>query len=150
MAKMTQVEFDNKMREINAQQNAEYKEVDTLMVENLRQQDMVRVQINSMKEVLASYKAQNRDLTARKKDIARKYHEQKNQLIVDNPKAYGTPTEKGEGITMREAHALRRKMLEEIKAKFADVPGIDCDNINVQFKVEGNSISFETIIPKIS
>lgn len=145
---MTQLEFDNALHDINVQQNEEYRKVDALIAENLRQQDMLRAQINSLKESIASYRAQNRDLLNRKKEIGRKFHEQKNQLIQSNPRAYGTPTDKGKGIDLREAHALRRRMLEYVKQKFAEVEGIDVDNINVQFTIEGDSISFETIIPK--
>lgn len=145
---MTQIEFDMAMRDINANMNNEYKEIDALMAQNHSHQDMVRSQIEALRSVIETDKAQMHELIARKKDIARKYHEQKRQLIVDNPKAYGEPTEKGKGITMSEAHDLRRKMLKELQGMFDGIPGIDCDNINVKFVIDGEHITFETILPK--
>lgn len=95
---MTQIELDQKMHEINVQQNGEYKELDALLVENRRQQSRVQEQINSAKEVLAAIKEQRCELHARRGDIARRYHAMKDQLVKGNPKAYGTPTDRGGGF----------------------------------------------------
>ena len=84
---MTQFEFDNEMKRLNEMQTQEYNEVDTLMLENHRQQDLVKAQIRSLRDVLDSYKTQAHDLHNRKKEIARKYHDMKHQHCIDNPKS---------------------------------------------------------------
>lgn len=84
---MTQIEFDNEMKRINELMLQEYNEVDTLMLENHRQQDLVIAQIRSLRDVLDSYKTQAHDLHNRKREIARKYYDMKHQHIVDNPKS---------------------------------------------------------------
>lgn len=42
---MTQLEFDNEMKRLNTEMQAEYDEIDTLMLENHRQQAFAKAQI---------------------------------------------------------------------------------------------------------
>lgn len=145
---MTQFELDSKLRELRAQMNEEYKEIDSLMVENLRRRDMVKAQINTLKEVLNEHKAHYQELVVRKKDISRVYRAKRIELFNSNQDAPGTPIDEGNGMTKQEAHELRRNMIKMLQEKFADVPNIDVEHINVQFKIDGDSVQFDAIIPK--
>lgn len=145
---MTQFELDSKLRELRAQMNEEYKEIDSLMVENLRRRDMVKAQINTLKEVLNEHCANYQELLVRKKDIARAYRAKRIEIFISNQDALGVPTDKGNDMTKREAHELRRNMIKMLQEKFADVPNIDVEHINVQFKIDGDSVQFDAIIPK--
>ena len=63
------------------------------------------------------------------------------------PNAYGVRSAE-EGHRRRQCFSIRKRMIDELKEQLKDAPGIDVDNINVQFTIDGESVKFETIIPK--
>ena len=75
------------------------------------------------------------------------YAERKKALMEDYSNIKGA--RKPDGYNQRrDYHAMRRLMVRDLRRAFENDPNVDAEHINVKFHVEGENVSFETIIPK--
>ena len=141
---MTQVEFDNKIAELKVQMSEDYKKVDAELLENLKLQNSIKDEIVKLEATLRDAKLEHEAIINRKKEIARKYHDAKNALILAFPKDKA----KHEGISLKDAHDIRRHIISLIQHGLADMEEIDINNVNVLFKLNGEELEFDVLVPE--
>lgn len=138
----TQVELDAMLRELNVRMNDEYHEVDMKREDNAKALADMQAQINRMKEVVASIKADNLALDNQKRDITRRYHAEREELIKQNLMAYGQRTPRNEVMTRHEMYALRDRIRKLIGGQYDDLQN------DVHFKEYADCVTYTIVIPK--
>lgn len=148
---MTQLEFDKLMNAIRQEQEENNEMMRAELAEIEGRRIMARKEYDDAHD---RYKAICNEITQKQRELKEanaQYYERKKNLIKAFPKAFGVRTEgSSSGSKKRECFALRAKMIENLKEGFKDTPSIDVENINVQFTIEGENVTFTAIIPKVN
>ena len=81
-----QVEFETIMSEMNNEQSLLNHPYIDRKREIVKQRELLKIQINSVKTQLSALSAEYQDIEAKQKEINRAYHAVKNEFIVLNPR----------------------------------------------------------------
>lgn len=144
---MTQLEFDKTMAELRIEHEEKKDKIKAEIKESQERVKKLNDTILKFRQFLHTEKEiqfQHQE-DIRKENCA--YKQKKNALITAFPEAYGTRSE--DNCRKRhEPYAVRAMMIATLKEQLKDCPGIDVENINVHFTIEGDAVTYQAILPK--